>query len=202
MSVPIPDKAKRRLVSGMPAITVMSYEDCLLLCELISQHVLDGEWLIEYGRDGESEDYEILDMNSVGGRESVKFNILVFAKETAWDNDWLGVIPLQGWDETFDREEKEKRLEPPDKLTVYTYDEYNQDSIGWCISNFNFTTGDALAKRLSMYGSLDGKRVVSKVVTREAMLENPMMPFMSDYVREAFNIAPYHYWKDRKGAKK
>lgn len=196
MSIPIPKEANRRIVEGMPNFAIVCETDADIVVAMLKAQLLEGDWLVEFSSDGTSTDYFV--MNGVYGTEEAIRKIEVFMKEVSNFDDynewWIGFIPLLDWAHTPDEHEGEF----PEKLTVYTYEVWDEELQRWCVSNFNWTTGEALAKRLTAV-SLEGRNIISKVMLRKDLVERPMQPFVSDHVRKAFGIAPYRYWKKQKG---
>jgi hypothetical protein len=197
MSIPIPKDVARRLVSGMPSIIIVDEEDLEPVIKMIKLCVLEGDWLIEFGDEGKSVDYVTLHMNNSVWRDACIDAMRQFVARVTdtddWSEWWIAIMPLRDWKSTTGAEKKLEQAAPPDKLEVFTY-EYCDEVIN---PMFNWTTPLALCKRLVDMGSLNNVNIVSRYILRKDLEARPTMPFVSDYVREAFNIAPYRYWKGK-----
>lgn len=202
MSVPILKDAQRRIVGGMPSISILCDGDAEMVSQLIRNQIIDGEWLVEYIVDGTSVEYDILNMSSLANINEIVWKINRFAKEreeNGWtEDDWIGLSPLQSWFSTFEREETQKRLEPPYRLLVFSYENVDEQGNS-TVPNpmLSWTTAEQFCRRLVNMPNLNGINVVSRYILRDELEARPTMPFVSDYVREVFNIAPYRYWKGK-----
>lgn len=196
----MPERIKERLIDGVPVITILNEEEMHVVIDLLDNQIVNGDWLVEYGCE-KGVSYTVICMEDTFSIENNIKAIGQFVKnayesqDTGW---WIGIIPLKDWEHTIKDREMLKQLDPPEKLLVFTY-EYMDEDGNTTVPNpmLCWTTPIEFCKRLVNMGRLSGINIISKYILRKDLEARPTMPFVSDFVREAFNIAPYRYWKGK-----